>query len=103
MTATAARLRSDTGTSRYREVYARWQRDPEGFWAEAARDIDWIEPAEKIFDPGAGIYGRWFVGAECNTCHNAVDRHVAAGRGAPAAVLYDSPRPGRERTNSHAG
>ncbi len=34
----------DARTSRYHEVYARWQRDPDGFWAEAARDIDWIEP-----------------------------------------------------------
>ena len=40
--------------SRYHDVYARAQRDPEGFWAEAARDIDWIEPAKKIFDPSMG-------------------------------------------------
>ena len=33
----------DAGSSRYHEVYARWQRDPEGFWAEAAADVDWIE------------------------------------------------------------
>ena len=41
----------------------RWQADPEGFWAEAAREIDWIRPADKVFDPDAGVYGRWFVGA----------------------------------------
>ena len=74
--------------SRYREVYAGWQSDPAGFWEEAAREIDWIKPAEKVFDPQAGIYGRWFVGAECNTCYNAVDRHVAT-RGNQAAIgLY---------------
>ena len=66
--------------SRYREVYARAQQDPEGFWAEAAREIDWIEPATKIFDPSMGLYGRWFVGAKVNTCYNALDRHVANGR-----------------------
>ena len=40
--------------SRYHEVHARSLADPEGFWAEAAREIDWIEPAKKIFDPAIG-------------------------------------------------
>src|SRR5215831_2581355 len=78
-------------TSRYPEAYRRWQRDPEGFWAEAAREIDWIEPAGRVFDPDAGVYGRWFAGAVCNTCWNAVDRHVMGGRGEQAAIIYDSP------------
>jgi len=77
--------------SRYAEAYERACRDPEGFWAEAARAIDWDRPADKVFDPKAGIYGRWFVGALCNTCFNAVDRHVATGRGDQAALIYDSP------------
>jgi propionyl-CoA synthetase len=54
-------------SSRYAEVYARAMRDPEGFWAEAAREIDWIEPAKKVFDPSQGLYGRWFAGARVNT------------------------------------
>ena len=54
--------------SKYHEVYARSLRDPEGFWSEAARDIDWVEPARKIFDPSLGLYGRWFTGAVVNTC-----------------------------------
>src|SRR5207237_2965802 len=58
-------------SSGYHNVYARWQRDPEGFWADAAREIDWYEPAKKVFDPTAGVYGRWFVGGLCNTCWNA--------------------------------
>ncbi len=77
--------------SRYHEVYESWKKDPEGFWAKAAEDIDWIRPAEKVFDPDAGIYGRWFVGAECNTCYNCVDRHVEAGRGDQPAIIHDSP------------
>jgi len=63
--------------SRYHEVYARSLRDPEGFWAEASREIDWIEPARKIFDPAMGLYCRWFPYAVVNTCYNALDRHVA--------------------------
>src|SRR6266513_4695121 len=88
----------DVRTSRYYEVYARAQRDPAGFWAEAARDIDWFEPAKTVFDPAAGIYGRWFVGGVCNTCFNAIDRHVLAGRGEQAAIIYDSPLAGQKRT-----
>ena len=81
----------DARTSRYRDVYAQWQRDPEGFWAEAAKEIDWFEPAKKVFDPAAGIYGRWFEGATCNTCYNCLDRHVANGRNDQVALIYDSP------------
>ena len=81
----------DARSSRYQEVYAQWQRDPEGFWAEAAKDIDWYAPAEKIFDADAGIYGRWFTGASCNTCYNCLDRHVANGRNDQVALIYDSP------------
>lgn len=92
----------DARTSRYHEVYARSLRDPEGFWDEVAQAIDWFEPATKVFDPSAGIYGRWFVGASCNTCHNAVDRHVAAGRGEQAAIIYDSPVTGTKRRISYA-
>ncbi len=78
-------------SSRYHDVYARWQRDPEGFWGEAAQQIDWIEQPKKIFDKSTGIYGRWFSGGVVNTCYNALDRHVLAGRNDQAALIYDSP------------
>ena len=77
--------------SRYHEVHARSLTDPEGFWAEAAREIDWIEPAKKVFDPSMGAYGRWFAGAVVNTCYNALDRHVAGGRADQVALIHDSP------------
>src|ERR1700685_2600240 len=87
----------DARSSRYHEVYARWQRDPEGFWAEAAAEIDWFEQPKAVFDPNAGIYGRWFPGGVTNTCFNAVDRQVNAGRGDQAAIIYDSPLAGTKR------
>src|SRR6266481_6159218 len=77
--------------SRYQQVYARSLADSEGFWSEAAREIDWIEPAKKIFDPASGPYGRWFSGAVVNTCYNALDRHVAGGRAGQVALIHDSP------------
>jgi propionyl-CoA synthetase len=78
-------------SSRYPEIYAAWRRDPEAFWGEAARAIDWFAPWEKVFDPYAGQYGRWFVGASCNTAFNCLDRHVRDGRGDQKALIYDSP------------
>ena len=75
----------------YHETYARWQADPEGFWRDAAGAIDWIEPPRAIFDAKAGVWGRWFPDAICNTCFNALDRHVRDGRGEQAALIHDSP------------
>ena len=88
--------------SRYPEIYERSMRDPQGFWGEAAAAIDWIEKPKKIFDPSLGVYGRWFVGGVCNTCFNALDRHVAAGRGNQAALIYDSPVSNTKRAFSYA-
>ncbi|WP_027575413.1 propionyl-CoA synthetase [Bradyrhizobium sp. WSM1743] len=79
------------GKSRYHEVHARSLADPEGFWAEAGKEIDWIEPPTKIFDPSQGTYGRWFVGGVVNTCYNALDRHVERGRADQVALIHDSP------------
>jgi propionyl-CoA synthetase len=76
--------------SRYHQVYADWKRDPDAFWAEAAREVDWFTPFEKVFDAQSGVYGRWFPGATCNTCYNAVDRHVAGGRADQLALIHDS-------------
>ncbi|MCO5088791.1 MAG: AMP-binding protein, partial [Methylobacteriaceae bacterium] len=89
-------------TSRYHDVYARWRADPDGFWAEAAREIDWYEPPQTVFDPAQGVYGRWFSGGVTNTCHNCVDRHVNAGRGEQPALIYDSPVTGVTASYTYA-
>ena len=88
--------------SRYREVYEAACRDPEGFWRAAAEAIDWTTPPRRAFDPASGIYGRWFPDAVGNTCHNALDRHVAAGRGEQTAIIYDSPVTGEARRIGYA-
>ncbi len=88
--------------SRYHEVYESWKQDPESFWAKAAEKIDWSKPADKVFDPDAGAYGRWFAGAMCNTCYNCVDRHVERGRGDQAAMIYDSPITGSQKTYTYS-
>jgi propionyl-CoA synthetase len=90
------------GTSRYDEVYGAWRADPDAFWRRAASRIDWITPPSRAFDPGMGVYGRWFPDGTLNTCFNALDRHVAAGRGAQPAIIWDSPITGRSATLTYA-
>ncbi len=79
------------------EIYRRSIEEPEAFWAEAAEDIHWEKRWDTVLDGSAAPSWRWFVGAECNTCYNAVDRHIEAGRGDQAAVIYDSPITGRKQ------
>ncbi len=76
--------------SRYHEVYASWQKDPDAFWADVAKDISWYKLWDKVFDPYMDEYGRWFAGAECNTAYNCLDRHVERGRGSQKALIFDS-------------
>jgi propionyl-CoA synthetase len=75
----------------YAEIHARSRRDPEGFWGEIAKGIDWIKPFERVLDSDAKPVARWFPGGLLNTCWNAIDRHVAAGHADRVAVIYDSP------------
>ncbi|MDH3906843.1 MAG: propionyl-CoA synthetase, partial [Gammaproteobacteria bacterium] len=71
------------------------------FWAEAAEGIDWDSRWDKVLDDSNPPIYRWFSGGRLNTCHNALDRHVANGRGDQAAIIYDSPVTGSQRTISY--
>jgi len=81
----------------YRRERERAAADPEGFWADAAGAIDWTTPPGRILDESRPPFTRWFPGAELNTAANALDRHVAAGRGDALALMYDSPVTGAVR------
>lgn len=72
------------------EVYQQSIDDPEKFWAEAAKGIDWIEPWDTVLDTSNPPHYRWFSGGKMNTSYNCLDRHVNAGRGDQAAIIYDS-------------
>mgnify|MGYP005991793235 FL=1 len=75
--------------SSYKEVYEAWLNNPEEFWAKQAEHISWDQRWDQIFDKSEGPYGRWFKGAKCNTCFNALDRHVV-DRPGQAAIIYHS-------------
>jgi propionyl-CoA synthetase len=86
----------------YAEAYARSLADPDGFWGEIAEDIDWIRKWDKVLDGDNVPFYRWFSGGELNTCYNALDRHVAGGRGGQAALIHDSPLTGSQKTYTYS-
>lgn len=85
----------------YAETYQRSLTDPEGFWAEQAREIPWFEEPQAVLDQDENGAWRWFRGGKLNTCYVALDQHVAAGRGDATALIYDSPATGTVREYSY--
>jgi acetyl-CoA synthetase len=81
-----------------RDRLAAWaEEDPEGFWAEQAKTLDWFKPWTKVLDWSDVPHARWFVGAQINAAHNCLDRHLAAGRANKAAIVFEG-EPGDTRT-----
>ena len=80
----------------YAEQFRRSLDDPTGFWAEAAEAVEWTRKPTVVLDESRAPFVRWFPDGELNTCHNALDRHVMAGRGDQTALIYDSPMTGRQ-------
>ena len=87
--------------SRYEQEFRRSLADPEGFWGDAAKDIDWYQVPTVVLDRSKPPFYRWFADGVMNTCFNAVDRHVRDGRGQQAALIYDSPVTGTQRTYTY--
>jgi len=88
----------EVGRGRFEHVYGRSLDQREEFWAQAAAEIDWIEPWERVLDDSRAPFYRWFAGARLNTCYNALDRHVERGRADQLALIYDSPVTATKRT-----
>jgi propionyl-CoA synthetase len=86
----------------YDHAYAQWRAEPHAWWEHAAEGIEWDRHWDRVFDPAIGTFGQWFAGARLNTCANALDRHVAAGRGGQTALIWDSPMAGRAERLSYA-
>ena len=85
----------------YAEIYRKSIEQPEDFWADAASRLEWDRRWDRVLDDSDAPFYEWFAGAEMNTCHNALDRHCNNGRGGQAALIYDSPVTGQERTWSY--
>jgi propionyl-CoA synthetase len=85
----------------YRKLFDASIEDPCAFWADAARAVTWTREPRRILDDSNPPFYRWFPDAELNTCANALDRHVASGRGEQAALIYDSPVTATKRTYTY--
>ena len=86
----------------YADVYGAWKDNPEQFWMDQAKAIDWVIPPTKALDDSNAPLYHWFTDAQVNTCYNAVDRHVENGRGDQAAIIYDSPVTDTKRSITYA-
>ena len=83
---------------RYAKAFQQSIDDPDAFWGKAAMGIDWYRAPTTVLDRSNPPFYHWFADGVLNTCFNALDRHVRAGRGEQAALVYDSPVTGTCRT-----
>jgi acetyl-CoA synthetase len=77
------------------EIYDRAAKDPEGFWAEEAKHLDWFAPWQRVLEWNAP-WAKWFVGAKLNVTYNCVDRHAHSTRRNKAAIIWEG-EPGDSR------
>jgi acetyl-CoA synthetase len=93
------RKRAYMDEAKYKEWYARSVKDPNGFWAEQAKRIDWIKPFSKVkntsYDPN-NVSIKWFEDGTLNVCYNCVDRHLAK-RGDQTAILWEGDDPKEDK------
>ncbi len=86
---------------RYADTFRHSITDPESFWGEAAKGIDWYREPTVVLDTSNPPFYRWFADGVLNTCFNAVDRHVRDGRADQPALIYDSAVTGTVRTYTY--
>ena len=95
--AAAARI---AGREAYDDLRRRAAADPEGYWADVARELHWFEPWTRVLD-WQPPFARWFEGGTTNLAYNCLDRNVERGLGAKTAILWEG-EPGDHRTLTYA-
>lgn len=85
----------------YADFYRRSIDQPDAFWAEQAKLIDWQQAFTRVCNYDKPPFAHWFEGGTTNLCHNAVDRHLKDRAGQPA-LIYVSTETGIEKTYSFA-
>ncbi len=88
-------------TDPFSAIQSAAQENPQAFWAEAAKDVAWMTPYTRVLNDDNPPFYRWFEGGTLNTCYNALDRHIAEGRGDQAALIYDSPVTNTKKTYTY--
>ncbi|MDE1170628.1 MAG: acetate--CoA ligase [Verrucomicrobium sp.] len=85
-----------SGRAAYEKLYKQSLRDPEKFWKKQAAELSWAKPFKKVLQWKAP-HAKWFVGGKLNVSYNCIDRHIEAGRGQQAALIWEG-EPGDSRT-----
>ena len=83
-----------------KSVYDKAARDPEKYWAEQAKQLEWIKPWDKVLE-WKPPHVKWFLGGKLNVAANCVDRHVSGGRANKTALIWEG-EPGDSRTLTYA-
>jgi acetyl-CoA synthetase len=76
----------------YEQVIKQGETDPEGYWAEAARELEWFKPWDRVLDDSNKPFFKWFVNGECNIVHNALDRHINTPTKNKLAIIWEGER-----------
>ena len=84
----------------YEALYKQSLKDPEGFWAERAEELEWYEKWDEVLDGSDAPFFKWFVGGKTNIVHNAIDRHLTTYRRNKLALIWIG-EPGEHRTFSY--
>ncbi len=86
--------------AKYDEMYKRSIDDPDGFWGEHGKRIDWIKPFTKVmdcsYDP-ANVSIKWYEDGTTNVAMNCIDRHLAK-RGDQVAIIWEGDDPGESKS-----
>src|SRR4051812_49971037 len=78
------------------DIYERARRDPEGYWADWAKQLEWSRPWDRVLE-WTPPHAKWFLGGKLNASVNCLDRHVRAGKGARVALIWEGEPPGEVR------
>jgi acetyl-CoA synthetase len=84
----------------YEQMYKRSIDDPEAFWADAAKDLHWFKPWDKVLEWDLP-WAKWFVGGQLNLSYNCVDRHALGKRRDKTALIWEG-EPGEVRSLTYA-
>src|SRR6266704_1721679 len=76
--------------------YERARRDPEGYWADWAKQLEWSRPWDRVLE-WKPPHAKWFLGGKLNASVNCLDRHVRAGRSGRVALIWEGEPPGEVR------
>jgi acetyl-CoA synthetase len=83
-------------------VYEQAEQDPEGFWADFARELHWFKEWDRVLDESNAPFYEWFVGGKLNVAYNCLDYQIDQGRGDKTAILWIGDEPGDTRTFTYS-